>query len=501
MENMGFRARVIRLFARKSRPSTEVATFPVQAFWRAISGLRQSAVLVRDVTFEVSAMTDEARDLFDGRSEKDLGQLLNKGLDTHSASLIRMAMLNPVTLVSDHPVRLQTPDVHMSVCVTVMPLPEFESPGAALLFFNDSHAPVVPGWERVMHEVFSRMNFPAWVVDPSGAIVFSNAAYPKFPLELVRSEEYVQLNGPGDQLELGRLAQLQLEISRSAAVVRATSQVSDSTYDFGKFGSWRIVHFPLEPQGGAGYVGVLAVPGSVDAMVTHSAEGDVSQADLSEVLQAREAERASLAREVHDSLGQELTGLKMDVRQLHNLVMNSGNPSMVVLGKLQSIRAHVDTLVATARNIAYAMKSDPVGVKGLAHAAHELVLGIRARIGLQIQLEILPGWVEPDKKMAHHMHRSLQEILNNVSKHAKATHCLVRLGFNGGMYHLEVRDDGVGLPVELTRGINIRSMGLKNLKERADLCGGQFSFLTRPEVEGTVMRMELPVRPVAAGAT
>nr|WP_254226354.1 histidine kinase [Burkholderia multivorans] len=227
----------------------------------------------------------------------------------------------------------------------------------------------------------------------------------------------------------------------------------------------------------------------------------MSQADLTEILQAREAERASLAREVHDSLGQELTGLKMDVRQLHNLVMNSGNPSMVVLGKLQSIRAHVDTLVASARNIAYAMKADPVGVKGLAHAAHELVLGIRARMGLQIQLEIMPGWVEPDKKIAHHMHRSLQEMLNNVSKHAKATHCLVQLGFDGGKYGLEVRDDGVGIPAEVATGINIRSMGLKNLKERADLCGGQLFFKTRPDVEGTVMRIELPVRPVAVGAT
>jgi signal transduction histidine kinase len=473
----------------------------VEAFWRAIASLRQSVVLVKGVTFEVTAMTDEARDLFGGRSAKDLAQLLNTGLDSHSMSLIQMAMLNPVTLVTDHPVRLQTQDVHMSVCVTVMPLLEYPLPGAALLFFKDCHTPVVPGWERLMREVFSRMNFPAWVVDPAGVIVFSNAAYPKFPLELVRSEEYLQLNGAGDQEELSRLAQFQIEIARSSTVVRNTSQVSDCTYDFGKFGSWRMVHFPLEPQGGAGYVGVLAVPGSVDAMVTHSADEDMSQADLTEILQAREAERASLAREVHDSLGQELTGLKMDVRQLHNLVMNSGNPSMVVLGKLQSIRAHVDTLVASARNIAYAMKADPVGVKGLAHAAHELVLGIRARMGLQIQLEIMPGWVEPDKKIAHHMHRSLQEMLNNVSKHAKATHCLVQLGFDGGKYGLEVRDDGVGIPAEVATGINIRSMGLKNLKERADLCGGQLFFKTRPDVEGTVMRIELPVRPVAVGAT
>jgi len=171
-------------------------------------------------------------------------------------------------------------------------------------------------------------------------------------------------------------------------------------------------------------------------------------------------------------------------------VVTTAGSTPTVVTQFESVRELVDRIAKTARRIAYQMRQDLANVKGLAHSVQELVLDLRNRLGVQIQLEIDQGWVEPEPGMAHNMYRSVQEMLNNVSKHSMAKRCLVRMGLNDSMYWLDVSDDGVGMPAVR----KTRSIGLSSLTERAEIYGGRVIITSRPEVEGTLVRIELPER-------
>lgn len=494
---MGLRAWFTRLYARHGGISTEESAFPVEAFWRSVCSLKQPVLLVRGDGLQVIAATAEAHALFGSKNMQEVSRVLRSGLDPHTLSRIQIAVANPAALVSDLPMRMQSSDLYVNVSITVSALPEYPERNAALLFLKDNrHQDAILGGARLTQELLSRLPLPAWVVDAAGSVVFSNAAFPEFPLEMLRDEGTAR---KGDSLpsEKERLARIHDELRARPAKVRNSSALSDHVYDLGQFGPWRVLHFPLSSRNGDGFVGIVAMPmtppgkGSNVLATTHAEQsGVLGQDALTHVIQVQEAERAALAREIHDSLGQELTVLKLELRRLYTTVVGANAASAQIIEHFESVRQLVDEMAKTARRIAFEMRQDQVNVKGLAHSVQHLVLELRKRLGLQIQLEIAPGWVEPEQGMAHHMHRSLQEMLNNVSKHAKANHCLVKMGLDDSTYWLEVRDDGVGVPTLR----KTRSIGLRSLSERAELYGGRLQIHTRPLVEGTQVRMELPER-------
>jgi len=489
---MGLRALFARLYFRNRRTSANVATFPSEVFWRSVCSLKQPVLLVVGDGLEVVAATEEAHELFGSNKAIEICNLLKSGLDPHILERIQLATKYPASLVTDLPIRMQSQTAYLNVSVTVSMVPEYPAQNAALLFLKDLSGQSFPAWALITREVLSRVPLPAWVVDSAGGIVFSNASYRQFPLERVRTE----LSATSTNQEvLERMSRIQSELSRLQAKSRVSGAVMDSTYDMGEYGHWRVVHFPLKSADTERVVAVLAMP--IDAVRVRGAGGDdeiisaeTSQATLAHVLQVREAERTALARELHDSVGQELHVLKLELRQLNNLVVTTAGSTPTVVTQFESVRELVDRIAKTARRIAYQMRQDLANVKGLAHSVQELVLDLRNRLGVQIQLEIDQGWVEPEPGMAHNMYRSVQEMLNNVSKHSMAKRCLVRMGLNDSMYWLDVSDDGVGMPAVR----KTRSIGLSSLTERAEIYGGRVIITSRPEVEGTLVRIELPER-------
>ena len=497
--SMDLRAWITTLFARRDVVTADTAAFPVAVFWRSVCSLKQPVLLIKD-GLHIIAATEEAHELFGSRNVAEICALLKGGIDAHTLNRIQLAIANPVSIVTEMPVRMQNPGLYVNVSLTVSTLPEYPEPHAALLFLKDNRNPAVPIWAKTSRDLLSRIPYPAWVVDGTNHVVFSNAAYPQFPMHLVRAQATGE-NQYQDRVLHDELSKLTHDFRAQPAVVRNTFAVVDQDYDLGPFGQWRITHFPLKKDGGDRMVGVLAMPLQCIVNVSPAPEavGDVTpmgQDALTHVLQVREAERTALAREVHDSLGQELTVLKLEMRRLYNMMVETATGTPTILEHFKSVRVLVDNLAKTARRIAYEMRQDLATVQGLSHTVQHLVLDLRDRMGIQIQLELMPGWVEPEHGMAHNMHRSLQEMLNNVSKHAKATRCLVRMGLTSGTYWLEVRDDGVGMPPDLTT----RSIGLRSMNERAALYEGQVTIESRPAVDGTLVRMELPERRVLGSA-
>lgn len=273
--------------------------------------------------------------------------------------------------------------------------------------------------------------------------------------------------------------------------VTATSH----TVDLERCGRWQVLtHYPT-----SGSVAVVTMAFDEQRAQNSLAAAQAARqvvAELSESQQdGREEVRAEVAREVHDNLGQELTVLRLALRDFKNVLATDDEQCT---GRwrphLDRLSRQTDVIMDTARRIAYEQRVDILTQKGLSEAAAEYVLQVEARTGLRCSLEIAPGWVAPDLRMSRHLYRSIQELLNNVVKHAGAQRAGVQLAFAGNCYLLEVRDDGKGFELGAVDARGASHIGLRSLRERAAVYGGELSVVSRPTVEGCAVRLYLPER-------
>src|SRR5258708_19272548 len=98
---------------------------------------------------------------------------------------------------------------------------------------------------------------------------------------------------------------------------------------------------------------------------------------------------------------------------------------------------------------------------------------------------------EIPKRVSTHLFRCVQELLNNVAKHAGAKNALVLLEREGSLLCLEVRDDGIGMPEDAQDPAQLRGSGIRNIRERAELTAGQFTIASLPD-RGTSGRLGCP---------
>jgi hypothetical protein len=216
---------------------------------------------------------------------------------------------------------------------------------------------------------------------------------------------------------------------------------------------------------------------------------------LSAALQeVREEEKARIARELHDELGQALTGLKMD---LEEIVAQLEPRQTDALERARAMRSLLDSTVSSVRRIATELRPLMLDDLGLIATIEWLVGDFAGRTGVDIQME-LPGpefAVEPDLSTA--LFRVLQESLTNVARHAGASRAEVRLSCSESDIRLQVRDNGHGIdPDRADKG---RTLGLLGMRERANMVGGELVIDSSPGA-GTSIVMTVPRWPAGAEA-
>lgn len=210
-----------------------------------------------------------------------------------------------------------------------------------------------------------------------------------------------------------------------------------------------------------------------------------------EVTEALNTERAAISREIHDNLGQELTTLRLAMRHFYRENTTSELIPEAVRKEFLTLMAQVDRTIKAARKLAYSLRTDIVETKGLALAVESLVSEVREISDINGKLQLIAGWQDPPEALAQNMYRCVQELLNNVIKHSRATNFILRLGIEGGKYWISIMDDGVGFPEGLLNKKLIDDrLGLKSLLERARLFGGDVQFKSRPHVQGTFVHIE-----------
>ena len=200
----------------------------------------------------------------------------------------------------------------------------------------------------------------------------------------------------------------------------------------------------------------------------------------------REEERTRIAREVHDELGQALTGLKLDLSWLSGRI--TGDRALQRRAKAMS--ALIDETIHAVRRIATELRPGVLDSLGLAAAIEWQTMDFEERTGTRCEVKLEVKEEIWDREFSTTCFRIFQETLTNIIRHAKATFVEVRLSQVEHDLVLTVRDNGRGISKEEIA--HARSIGLIGMRERAAEVGGKVTFLSLPG-RGTTVTMRAPM--------
>jgi len=201
----------------------------------------------------------------------------------------------------------------------------------------------------------------------------------------------------------------------------------------------------------------------------------------------REEERTGIAREIHDELGQALTGLKLDIAWMKQRLPRNDNDDLHA--QAGSMIERIDVTLGAVRRIATALRPSVLDQLGLAAAVEWQGQEFSTRTGIPVDMEVVVDGPIPDE-LGSPAFRILQESLTNVLRHASATRISIRLVRTPDLLTLEVADNGVGISPARQKGTG--SLGLVGMRERAVACGGEFSITGEPD-RGTTVTLRVPI--------
>jgi PAS domain S-box-containing protein len=207
------------------------------------------------------------------------------------------------------------------------------------------------------------------------------------------------------------------------------------------------------------------------------------------VQEAREEEKARIARELHDELGQLLTAMKMDLAWLRER-LPAHEP--VLHERAAGMSALLDRTVSSSRRIASDLRPLMLDDLGLADATQWLVEDFGKRSGIRLELRA----VESDalealsKGAATAVYRAIQESLTNIARHSGAKSAWIVMAQQNDTLHVEIEDDGRGIGAgDLAKS---GSLGLKGMRERVAYYGGSLEVGPAPR-GGTRLRLRVPL--------
>jgi len=186
----------------------------------------------------------------------------------------------------------------------------------------------------------------------------------------------------------------------------------------------------------------------------------------------REEERAVLSREMHDGIGQALTGLKLELSWLRKAAPEQEE-------RVDEMVALVERTLDDTRRMAARLRPSVLDDLGLAAAIESCAKEIAQRAGLECDLDLTDDVASLDDERNIAVYRIAQEALTNVARHAGAKRVGVDLRRTDGVIVLEVRDDGRG--IHRDELAQTGSLGLIGMRERAAAMGGRLEVAARPD--------------------
>jgi two-component system sensor histidine kinase UhpB len=199
-------------------------------------------------------------------------------------------------------------------------------------------------------------------------------------------------------------------------------------------------------------------------------------------LLVQEGERRRIARELHDEVGQTLTGVMLQIEGLAAAVPEHLQP------QLDELRETAREGTEEVRRIARRLRPEALEDLGLESALAALATAVGDQAGVRVNRSVEPLRVPLTDEQELVIYRVAQEALTNVARHAHATEVDLRLERRDDRVTLVVRDDGIGLPT----GALPSASGIRGIRERAMLIGADVS-ITTPSDHGTEVTLSIPI--------
>ncbi len=201
----------------------------------------------------------------------------------------------------------------------------------------------------------------------------------------------------------------------------------------------------------------------------------------------REEERIHIAREIHDELGQALTGLKFDLASFAKNFEKDAPDARAE--KQQVLGLAIDRIINSVRRISSGLRPEVLDEIGLAAALDWQAREFQRRTGIRCNVNISTRFTDPDKERSTALFRVFQELLTNVARHANATRVNVSVS-DGAVLALTVEDNGRGIREDEIEGR--RSLGVLGLRERVLAFGGSID-IKGEEGKGTRVSVSIPI--------
>jgi len=209
-----------------------------------------------------------------------------------------------------------------------------------------------------------------------------------------------------------------------------------------------------------------------------------------QILSAHEEERKKISRELHDEIGQSLTGINIT---LSTLTREATVNTRSLKRKIARTQRLVEKSMKTVHQFARQLRPPVLDDLGLIPAldSHVKEFAKRARIRLRFTAIAAVERLDSEKRTV--LYRVAQEALTNVTKHAQAARASVRITKQlDGAICLEVHDDGKSFQVQrVLRGKGSKRLGLLGMRERVEMVGGRFTVESSPG-KGTTIRAQIP---------
>jgi len=206
------------------------------------------------------------------------------------------------------------------------------------------------------------------------------------------------------------------------------------------------------------------------------------------IQKATEMERANIAREIHDELGQALTIVKMDLSLFRKMFSED---QTAMLEKTDAMSRLIDKTIQTVQRISTDLRPGLLDDLGLSAAIEWQLEEFQKRTGINCKIIIAPSDVTFDRDRNTALFRIFQETLTNIARHAEATEVSVSLTHKNGEIELKVQDNGRGITGEELA--HPKSFGLIGIRERAIIFGGD-SSVKGSAGNGTTVTVKIPAR-------
>lgn len=207
-----------------------------------------------------------------------------------------------------------------------------------------------------------------------------------------------------------------------------------------------------------------------------------------DLVQAQEEERRVISRELHDEVGQMLTGLRMEIKHLRRIY---GLPRGEFDSRLNELGSSLEHTVHAVRDIAMGLRPSMLDDLGLGPALEWQAREFARRHDIPVTVDIAARLDALDDAERTAIYRIVQEALTNCARHARARAVRISLRQDDDRLHLTVSDDGQGFVLEQQTGPGV---GLVGMAERAREIGASLTIESTPG-RGTSLRVDLPFSP------